>query len=156
MLVPTGIDRGPQSISHTRLRIYTRTRANLYVFYRQKICANYTPLHSSRWFSIIRRCIVGLRNYTPTVHQPFTRTCRRHGPNSPLPHHRKQARRGGCRTGLSRNVNAKTTDLVFGKKCIIFALLRSGLAANARLLRSFFVRYGPPKGLEGRLAGSTW
>ena len=55
----------------------------------------------------------------------------------------------------SRNVNAKSDDLDFGKKYIIFALLRSGLAANARLLRSFFAVYGPPKSLEGRLAGST-
>ena len=156
VLVSTGIGRGPQSISRTRLRTYTRTRAHLYVSIPAKNGANYTPLHSNRWFSIIRGCIVGLRNYTPTVHQPFTKNCRRHGPNSPHPRHRKRARRGDCRTGLSRNVNAKSTDLVFGKKCIIFALLRSGLAANARLLRCFFAVYDPPKGLEGRLAGSTW
>ena len=76
-----------------------------------------------------------------TIHQLFTnpsqKNCRRHGPNSPHLLHRKRARRGDCRTGISRNVNAKSSDLDFGKKCIIFALLRSGLAANARLLRSF-------------------
>ena len=155
VLVPTGIGRGPQSISRTRLRIYTRTRALNTFYIGKKWCKLYTVackplvLKHTRVYSWPPKLYT---NCSPTLHK----TCRRHGPNSPLPRHRKRARRKDCRTGVSRNVNAKSTDLVFGKKCIIFALLRSGLAANARLLRRFFVRYGPPKSLEGPLAGSTW
>ena len=47
----------------------------------------------------------------------------------------------------SRNVNAKSDDLDFGKKNIIFALLRSGPAANAGLLRSFLVGQGHSAGV---------
>ena len=82
VLVPTGFGREPQ-LSPTRVHARTYT-----FFFRQKNCANYTPLHSSRWFSNIRGCIVGPQNYTPTVHQPFTKNLsppRPQQPTSPPP-----------------------------------------------------------------------
>lgn len=39
----------------------------------------------------------------------------------------------------SRNVNAKSGDLVFAEKCITFALHRSSLVEKARLLRCMFM-----------------
>ena len=134
--------------------LHAYTRAPIRFFIGKKLRKLYTVAFKSLVLNHTRVYSWASKLYTncsPTLHK----TCRRHGPNSPLPRHRKRARREDCRTGLSRNVNAKSTDLDFGKKCIIFALLRSGLAANARLLRSFFAVYGPPKSLEGRLAGST-
>ena len=47
------------------------------------------------------------------------------------------------------NVNAANGHLDFARKCIIFALHRSNLAADARLLRCFLVVHGHSAGAEG-------